>query len=87
MFGVGIVFKDGKKVLFRAQEFDINLSTGATTTGTGSGSTSTQDPLRRFEYRDENGNRTPLYLQTSQVAGIIVAPENTKSGRSVDFPS
>ena len=86
MFGVGILFKDGKKVLFRAQEFDIEFNTGGGTTTKDGKDNSTQDNLRRFEYRDEYGNRTPLYLQTSQVAGIIVAPESTESGRSVDFP-
>jgi hypothetical protein len=63
---VAILFKNGSKVSFEAQEFDIDLSTG--TIGTGQ-----YGAIQKFTYTDIWGNKTPIYLVPAEVAGIVVA--------------
>ena len=77
MIRVGIVFKNGEKVSFSAQEFDVDLSTD--TLGE-----ARYNEVVRFEYKDERGQVSPLYLTPNEVAGIAVAQINS-SGRSIQF--
>lgn len=62
MVGVGIVFTNGSKMYFKAQEFDITTSN------------KDQRFVERFEYKDAEGNTKPLYLRLNEVAGISVTP-------------
>ena len=65
MLRVAIVYTNGVKVVFNAQEFDID-TTPAVRPG------HRNDELRRFEYKDAEGNTTPLYMTPDQVAGVTV---------------
>jgi len=65
MVGVGIVFKNGVKTYFRAQEFSIDPQPRA--------DQSSHD-TREFRFKDESGNEAPLYLKLDEVAGIMVTP-------------
>lgn len=66
MDSVGIAFKNGTKMRFFAQEFDIDLD-GVTS----------YSLLTKFTYTDANGNQKPLFLMLEEVAGITVAPLST----------
>lgn len=62
MVGVGIVFENGTRVYFRAQEFDISFA---------------NKPLgqvHRFDYTDTEGNARPIYLTPQDVSGVFVDP-------------
>ena len=68
MYEVGIVFKNGSKVTFDAEEFDINLARrNLVTTGDTSYS-----QVFRFMYTDAMGGDAPIYLNPDEVAGIAV---------------
>ena len=69
MYQVAIVFKNGSKVAFCAQEFDIDLSTSRLTS-----MNSRYDEIHRVTYEDTGGQDVPLYLNPTEVAGIAVAP-------------
>jgi hypothetical protein len=62
---VVIVYTNGVKVVFNAQEFDIDTSP-AVRPGR------RNNELRRFEYKDAEGNTTPLYMTPDEVAGVTV---------------
>ncbi len=68
MYEVGIVFKNGSKVTFDAQEFDLDLSKPDVIP---EGSTS-YDQAIRFTYKDAKGDEAPIYLNPAEVAGIAV---------------
>jgi hypothetical protein len=75
VYQVGIVFKNGTKATFDAQEFDVDLSRGAI-----DGSyTATQ----KFSYKDTSGAQAPIYLNPSEVAGIVVARAEETEARSL----
>ncbi len=79
MYGVGIVFKNGEKMFFGAQEFDVDLSHSQFNPP------NTYKLLHRFEYKDREGNQAPLYLVPAEVAGIVVSSVDS-GGFSVNFP-
>ncbi len=65
MLRVVIVYTNGVKVVFNAQKFDID-ATPTVRPG------HRNDELRRFEYKDAEGNTTPLYMTPDEVAGVTV---------------
>jgi hypothetical protein len=68
VYHVAIVFKDGSKVTFYAQEFDVDLHENSLVSPDAS-----YDEIHKFTYKDWDGNNAPLYLNPTQVAGIAVA--------------
>jgi hypothetical protein len=77
VYQVGIVFKNRSKATFDAKEFDVDLSRGAI-----EGSyTATQ----KFSYKATNEEETPIYLNPSEVAGIVVAPAQETVDRSLQL--
>jgi hypothetical protein len=78
MYQVTIVFKNGSKIYFDAQEFDVDLSRLALARHI------QYSQVRKLTYKDEEGNDAPIYLNPDEVAGISVVPvtDGTKLGRS-----
>ena len=68
MYEVGIVFKNGSKVTFDAQEFDLNLAKRNLV----SAGDASYSQLFRFMYTDAQGDDAPIYLNPDEVAGIAV---------------
>ena len=69
MYEVAIVFIDGSKVTFHAQEFDIGFESGDL-----SGTAAHQySRIQKFTYKNVHGDDSPLHLRPDQVAGIVTA--------------
>ena len=68
MYEVGIVFKNGSKVTFDAQEFDLDLSRRYVTKA----GSSSYDQVFRYTYKDAAGDDAPIYLNPDELAGIAV---------------
>ena len=65
MYEVGIVFKNGSKAQFYAQEFNIAFTSDDVPTGM-------FNETHKFTYKDTQGDDAPIYLNPSEVAGIAV---------------
>lgn len=76
MVGVGIVFKNGSKMYFKAEEFDIETDSQA------SGGKPNLT-LRKFEYKDVNGNVAPVHLKLDEIAAITVVPIEARGASSL----
>jgi hypothetical protein len=75
VYQVGNMFKNGSKATFDAQEFDVDLSRGSI-----DGSyTATQ----KFSCKDAKGQDAPIYLNPSEVAGILVVHTGETVARSL----
>jgi hypothetical protein len=68
MYEVGIVFKNGSKVTFDAQEFDMALSKGDLPSGSAS-----YDQTIRYTYKDAAGDDAPIYLNPAEVASTALS--------------
>lgn len=70
---VAISFKNGTKMRFFANEFDIDLA-GA----------QTQVRTVKFTYQDHNGEEALVYLNPGEVARIVVSPVTERGRMSID---
>ena len=68
MYQVAIVFKNGSKVTFDAQAFDLDLDRSAM----GGRTERYKDQIFKFTYKDGTGEDAPIYLNPEEVAGIAV---------------
>jgi hypothetical protein len=77
MYQVAIVFTNGTRMTFDAQEFDVGLSR--------SDSSGPYNQVHKFTYKDAQGNDTPIYFNPTEVAGIAVVPvlDGTAENRSL----
>jgi hypothetical protein len=64
MYRVIITYVNGEKVEFDAAEFDVDFRNTAPS--------EEKNALRKFTYKDEDGNDTFIYLTPAQVAGIVL---------------
>ena len=67
---VTVVFTNGNIVSFEAQEIDMDLTAG------------NRNNVNKFPYKNARGEDSAIYLQPSEVAGVILtkaAPGNTTS--------
>lgn len=71
MVAVGIVFENGVRVYFEAQEFDVDLY-----------NTSPGIP-NTFKYKDADGNVQPIYLTPEDVSGVFVTPVDRSGDTSL----
>lgn len=68
------MFKDGSKVMFHAQEFNVDLYAKSLVSPDAD-----YDEIHKFTYKDWEGSDAPLYLNPRQVAGIAVARAQSRS--------
>ena len=63
MYTVAISFKNGTKMRFYAQQFDIDVVEHGTSHN-----------IHKYVYKDSAGADTPIYLTPKELAGIVVSP-------------
>ena len=77
---VAIVFKDGSKVTFYAQEFNVDLTANSLESPDAE-----YGEIHKFTYTAWDGSNAPLYLNPTQVSGIAVArAQSALPGLKVD---
>ena len=73
MYEVGIVFDNGSKLSFYAQEFDVRL--GRDDMG------ARYAQVHKLTYKNTKGEESPIYLNPEEVAGIVVVPTDSYNDR------
>ena len=68
MLEVAITFTNGSRVVFYAQEFDIDLNPAKL-----SGVSNRSSIVQKFTYKSTDGTDILIYLKPHEVAGIVTA--------------